>query len=1048
MAERTFKSPGVRAFEIDRSGPTPTSVSGVPAGVIGTSNEGPAFVPVTVPNFSEFESRFGVVSDATQFGAIAAQEWLRSANSLTFVRVLGAGNGLQRSAANGTVTNAGFVTGEELPLPNGNLGANDQANTGPLGRTYFLGCYMSESAGSTVFSDAGIALQEKRAGSSALGAASILRGVLLAPSGVVLRLSCSNGAAVDNQVLGTERAGRGRGLVKGFVTGTVNYIGSSPKFSMLLVGHRGLNKPAFLTASFDPADADYFGKTFNKDPLAIQEHGHLLYTHYDIQPSQAVVTGTGILPMGPTMLNGVPSIGGVEQRSNQYSGSSDAVFLLTGTNGRNVGAAAAPNMENFQERFRTARSPFVVSQKFGGKAKNLFRLHLRSDGVLKGKNSDSVGSNTRYKFSIEGIQKSSNADTNKFGTFDLLVRDFYDTDTNPTVLEAYRGLNIDPSSPNYIGRRIGDQRVYYDFDNAIGSQKLVNEGSYPNVSPRIRVEIDSDVEDEEIDAGALPMGFRGLDHLNTSGSQALVHPGNDFAGGNSGGPTSNVLNTNLALKRVVQPPVPFRENLKITAAKPDARLYWGVQFTQKTSATLPNESSVVDPTILNLTKFFPDFAEGTSLNLLTGSNPDEVDENGFVLGCDRFNNNVFSLENIRVLTGSNKFPRTDDSALVLSWSYVRPGGISANEDVATRALKVDDLTDPATIRLAKFTFPMQQGFDGFNIFNKDTAAMNNAAIVGEMADSNRGTTSGATTAAYRKAVDIMGEKADVDIQLLAVPGIRHSAVSDRAISTVENRFDALYIMDIEERDTLNSVVTGSKQTVNVQNTVDNFRERGLDSSFAAAYFPDVIAPVELKTFDPSTKVTTSFVDTFQLPPSVSVLGAFSLNDSIGYPWLAPAGFKRGVLNATEVTVSLNSDDLDDLYTVDINPIRSFANTAGPIVFGQKTLQVAASALDRVNVRRLLIDVRRTVKQIAQTLIFEPNREATLQRFTAAVTPRLKRVQQLQGIERFKVVIDTTTTTQADIENNTVRGKIFLQPARTAEFISLDFVVTNTGVDGL
>ena len=99
-------------------------------------------------------------------------------------------------------------------------------------------------------------------------------------------------------------------------------------------------------------------------------------------------------------------------------------------------------------------------------------------------------------------------------------------------------------------------------------------------------------------------------------------------------------------------------------------------------------------------------------------------------------------------------------------------------------------------------------------------------------------------------------------------------------------------------------------------------------------------------------------------------------------------------------------------------------------------------------RRLLIDVRRTVKQIAQTLIFEPNREATLQRFTAAVTPRLKRVQQLQGIERFKVVIDTTTTTQADIENNTVRGKIFLQPARTAEFISLDFVVTNTGVDGL
>ena len=163
--------------------------------------------------------------------------------------------------------------------------------------------------------------------------------------------------------------------------------------------------------------------------------------------------------------------------------------------------------------------------------------------------------------------------------------------------------------------------------------------------------------------------------------------------------------------------------------------------------------------------------------------------------------------------------------------------------------------------------------------------------------------------------------------------------------------------------------------------------------------------------------------------------------------------ENGWLTRDEISLAVKAyrlmksgDDLDDLYTVDINPIRSFANTAGPIVFGQKTLQVAASALDRVNVRRLLIDVRRTVKQIAQTLIFEPNREATLQRFTAAVTPRLKRVQQLQGIERFKVVIDTTTTTQADVENNTIRGKIFLQPTRAVEFISLDFVVTNAGAD--
>ena len=117
-----------------------------------------------------------------------------------------------------------------------------------------------------------------------------------------------------------------------------------------------------------------------------------------------------------------------------------------------------------------------------------------------------------------------------------------------------------------------------------------------------------------------------------------------------------------------------------------------------------------------------------------------------------------------------------------------------------------------------------------------------------------------------------------------------------------------------------------------------------------------------------------------------------------------------------------------------------------VVWGQKTLQRAQSALDRVNVRRLLIEIRREVRTVGNGLLFEPNREETLGRFSAAVNPILQRIQQQQGLDKFKVVIDTTTTTQADIENNTVRGKIFLQPTRTVEFISLDFVVTNAGME--
>ena len=182
----------------------------------------------------------------------------------------------------------------------------------------------------------------------------------------------------------------------------------------------------------------------------------------------------------------------------------------------------------------------------------------------------------------------------------------------------------------------------------------------------------------------------------------------------------------------------------------------------------------------------------------------------------------------------------------------------------------------------------------------------------------------------------------------------------------------------------------------------------------------------------------------QVPPSVAVLGAYSLNDKVAHPWFAPAGFARGALNSVEVAaVRLNRTNLDDLYEADINPITAFPGT-GVTIWGQKTLQSANSALDRINVRRLLINVRRKVKNVANTLLFEPNREETLEKFTALVNPILQRVQEQSGIDRYKAVIDTSTTTQADVENNTIRGKIFLQPTRSVEFVALDFVVTNAG----
>ena len=285
--------------------------------------------------------------------------------------------------------------------------------------------------------------------------------------------------------------------------------------------------------------------------------------------------------------------------------------------------------------------------------------------------------------------------------------------------------------------------------------------------------------------------------------------------------------------------------------------------------------------------------------------------------------------------------------------------------------------------------------------------------------------------AYRRAVDVLSDKSATEFQLLALPGQRSPQVTDYAITACEDRFDAMLIMDIAQKDASGNLIESELTKPHVRQTISDFKARALDTSFAAAYFPDVLVR------RPSDNAP------IVVPPSVGMLGVMSRNDSIADPWFAPAGLNRGRLNAFDSHVQMNRDLLDELYDQDINPIYVPAGRNGEVyAFGQKTLLQDSSALDRINVRRLLIDIRRKVKKVGEQLLFEPNRSSTLSRFSALVEPIMANVQQRRGVERYKVQIDTTTTTQNDIENNTIRGKIYLQPTKSVEFISLDFVVAN------
>jgi phage tail sheath protein FI len=981
MSELTFKSAGVSVREIDLSSPTPVGPVGVPAGVIGTSNEGPAYVPLTFATYGQYKLTYGA-SDGTKFGPIAASEWLKNAQALTYIRVLGVGDGKKRNASTGNVNRAGFVVGEQQVQSNGIKGNNTYANTGGAGegRTYFLGCFMSESAGSTIFSDAGI--------QNSFRASSILRGVILAPSGVVLSLSGAKG--VTNTA---PAASSNSSTVRGFMTGSVVTSTGGSEFVLFMNGYKAnSSSPSAVTASFDMYSPNYFANVLNTDPLKIEEKGHLLYGYYDIHPALAVVTGSGVITSGA------------------YPSGEPVAFIMTSSNARNTALGNIPVYESFQDRFSNASSPFVISQKFGAAPYDLFKIETLSDGS---------GVTEKFKFSIENIVKSTSA-TDKYGTFDLILRDYYDSDDEKKVLESFRGLSLDPTSARYIGRVIGDKKIFFNFDSDQESQKIVVEGSHDVRSRYIRVVLSDALKNKEVPPESLPVGFRGPNHLLTSGSLlASYAEGSDVAISNPH-------------KRIIEPPIPYRQTIaqgEGSSKREDTNLYWGIQTNIKTSITKPNLSSPFDNSFKSFVKYFPTHRKD-AFNFSEGNNAGTADALGTIRDSDRFNYNKFTLENIQVRTGSSGLA---DSDQWISASYVRNGVISPNSSNKTRGFSINDFDVVSNRKFLKFTIPLQGGFDGVNIFNKDQRDLTNNSAKREIDDeTNQGGTSGPTISAFRKALDIMGSNSDVDIQLLTIPGMRHESISDYAITVVENRFDAMLITDIEERDQFNTVITSSAQSPHVNNTVVAFKNRVLDSSFAAAYFPDVTMQ------DPDTGGLVT------VPPSVVTLGAYSLNDRVGHPWYAPAGFTRGVLNSVETpSVLLNRTNLDDLYDADINPLAQYPGK--PLsIWGQKTLMANSSALDRVNVRRLLIDVRRKVRNIANTLLFEPNRSETLDRFSRLVNPILQSIQDSQGVDRFKVIIDSSTTTQADIENNTIRGKIYLQPTRSVEFVALDFVVTNAG----
>ena len=351
---------------------------------------------------------------------------------------------------------------------------------------------------------------------------------------------------------------------------------------------------------------------------------------------------------------------------------------------------------------------------------------------------------------------------------------------------------------------------------------------------------------------------------------------------------------------------------------------------------------------------------------------------------------------------------------------------------------------------------MYGGFDGLNILDKDNRLMNDRASsvdANGKADATLGTythqnlhadaTAGSGKGnniinSYRTAARIITDPFASRVNVIAIPGIKDAFITDFVSDLTRDYSKAIYLMDIPAYTDPNSAgvnerIFSQTQLPSVQETVETFEGRAIDNNYVATYFPDVVFEDNVN----NTHVT--------LPASIAALSALGYNDAVAYPWFAPAGFNRGALtNVVNSKVRLNANDRNILYEAKINPIANFPN-GGFVIFGQKTLQQDRSALDRVNVRRMLLEVKRIVSNIANGIIFEQNTPSTRARFVAEVTPQLATIQIQQGIDQFKVVMDNTNNTNLDIEQNRLNGRIVLVPTRAVEFIAVDFIITNSGV---
>ena len=1059
MAEQTFKSPGFFEREIEVIAPPKRGTSSTPFGVIGPAERGPAFVPVTVGSLDEFKKRFGRIDQNMPAGHAVSEYFQSKGNnaSLTFMRILGTGKDVDTPSLfeeTGRVPNAGFFVSGTL-----------SDNLRHAGSVHMLVASHSLDSNETytfpVFSD-----NQSVSGSVEELGIQLVRGMLFLDKDTTVYLTASSNSTKPDTA--SQRPSSDVSLVDS--NSVVNLF-----FSSSVDGASNA-----YSVSFDPDSPSYISNVLNTNPYLLSTKKHLLYADF---PVDSAIASTAGKPAA--ILCGLTSSFG-------------DLGLSSGDNADSIANAFG----QFETRYRTPRSPTFISQPFGNKEYSLFHLEAKDDGVYATDNykvsiRDLRASNDpNYKYGSFTVELRDLRDSDEKP---ILIESFSNCNLDPKssnyvariIGDKKLSLNLDVSSADE--KRLMTEGTFPNNSRLIRvvmSADVINEEIPAEALPfgfrgLPLLKTTSDGRDGHKNNMSFLTGSEGA---GTDVASAI------FGVGGKTPDTADVAHINT-LAFSVLPPIPYR--FKVTkgdlipssatqnyigeaspAESVDSRLYWGSFTSRVDDIRQPNNTAGK-----GFNRIFESYAKFLCIDKFGSSFDIDSPE------ADSFNSNKFSLSRV-AFSGSSVSGLTGPFDEIKNAAYIRDADVASSKFDTTRytinllgdelkSTKLSGDFDRVTFasllaedtkkfnrysEFAKFTATFFGGFDGINIMDEDSFYFNDRASsthatlpVGKANingfDSGLARTTGAIMQgaeldnnivnSYNNAIRLMTDPMLVNYNALAIPGVRDKFVTDEAMLSVRDYGKAIYVMDIPAYDDdgkrlFGQVATDGRSVPDVDQTSTLFDQRSIDNNFTAVYFPDVFindAGYEVEDAERLVRV----------PSSVVAFGALAKSDTIAAPWFAPAGFTRGGLERVQGTVvRLNSEDRDTLYENRINPIANFPNKQF-VIFGQKTIQQAATSLDRVNVRRLVLEIKRQVEELAQELLFQQNDQQTRDRFVEATSNRLSRIRLGQGIEDFRVVMDDTNNSDEDVDNNRLNGRIVFIPTRAIEFIAMDFIVTNSGV---